>query len=163
MWFVGRRSCVNYMESFSQCLPTWIPALFGFFGSVVGGSMALGGLLIVRKTELKKLRRQAQITVFAEFLGELSTTESQAINAIYSTITSPLERDTHITELYCRLSGFENKVRLHLPPEKREYFSKLREELWELYSPGLSQAKRIARSKEINAGIQQLFEVILDG
>jgi hypothetical protein len=131
-----------------------ISGLFALFGGFFGA-------LLTRRTEYKKWLRQERSVAFAEFLKQLNTASIEAIEVIFSPDFDKGQSDQKITNIFCRLNGPENVVRLYLEENDREKFSRLLSDYWELHFQSVKMELRVTKGKEIRERIQAIFEKTL--
>jgi len=87
-----------------------IVIISGLF-ALIGGFF---GARLTRRTEYEKWLRQERSGAFAEFLKQFNTASLEAIEVISSSDSDKGQGDQKITDIFCRLNGPENIVRLYL-------------------------------------------------
>ncbi len=138
-------------------MPIIIVIISGLF-ALIGGFV---GARLTRRTEYEKWLRQERSVAFAEFLKQLNTASLEAIDVISSPDSDEGQGDRKITDIFCRLNGPENVVRLYLEENDREKFSRLLNDYWVLHSQSVKMERRVTKGKEIRGTIQAIFEKTL--
>lgn len=138
-------------------IPIAIPVISGLF-ALLGGFL---GAWLTRRTEYDKWLRHERSVAFSEFIRQLNATALEAINILAKQDSMKDNCDLLITDLFCRLNGPENVVRLYLDEADRDEFSGLLKEYWILHSPKVKIERRIKEGKKKLEMIQAIFEKTL--
>lgn len=131
-----------------------VSGLFALLGGFVGA-------LLTRRTEYKKWLRQERGVVFSDFLKRLNEATQEACAIVFDGSRPGDKRDQEMTDIFCRLNGSENVVRLYLRKRDREAFSKLLIDYWNLHFQGVENERRIIEGKRIRESIQDMLEETL--
>ena len=132
----------------------FVSGLFALLGGFLGA-------FLTRRTEYKKWLRQERGAAFSDFLKKFNETTQEATQIVFDQKYSNDQRDKNIHDLFCRLNGPENVVRLYLNKHDREHFSRLLSDYWQLHFQSVMNECRIKEGKRIRETIQAILEKTL--
>lgn len=128
-------------------LPLIVAVVAGLF-ALLG---AFAGAALSRRTEYEKWLRERRSESYAKFLDLLSQAYSEASDALHGSALQGLEREIKCTQAYLAPINYAKVVRLYLPVDKRDEFSKLVNSIWALHgSTGLGDARMSAVQKKLD-------------
>lgn len=110
-------------------LPIIIAVVSGLF-ALLG---AYAGAFLSRRGEYEKWLRESRSETYAKFLELISKGYTDALSALHDTKLEQLERNIKAYEAYVPAMDYARVLRLYLPKNRREEFSKLAKNIWSLH------------------------------